>query len=85
MKAVPFANSLAAVSAVLYVVCRVLAVVAPGFLTALFQSWVHTVDVSSLVSRPGGAGEFVFGLVSLVAVAWVFGYAWAWMYNKWSK
>lgn len=85
MKEIPFANSLTAVSAILYVVCRVVAGVAPGFLTGLFQSWVHTIDVSSLVSRPSGSGEFVFGLVSLAVVTWIFGYSWAWLYNKLSK
>lgn len=85
MKEIPFANSLTAVSAVLYVVCRVLAAVAPGFLVGLFQSWVHTIDVSSLTSRPSGFGEFIFGLVSLAVVTWVFGYAWAWFYNRLSK
>lgn len=85
MREIPFANSLTAVTAVLYVVCRVLVIVAPGFLGSLFQSWVHTIDVSSLAQRPSGAGEFIFGLVSLAVVTWSFGYAWAWLYNQWGK
>lgn len=85
MKELPFANSLTVVSVVFYVVCRVLAALAPGFLVSLFQSWVHTIDVSLLASRPSGLGEFVFGLVSLAVVTWVFGYGWAWLYGRWSK
>lgn len=85
MKEVPFANSLTAVIAVLYVVCRALVIVVPGFLVSLLQSWVHTIDVSSLASRPSGAGEFIFGLVSLLIITWVFAYAWAWFYNKLAK
>lgn len=85
MKAVPFANSLTGVSIVFYVLCRLLAAIVPGFLVAVFQSWVHTIDVSSLTKGSGGSGEFIFGLVSLAVVTWFFAYSWAWLYNKLSK
>lgn len=85
MKEVPFANALAVVSAGAYALCALLFLSAPQAILGLFQSWFHGIDLLSLGTRSVTLNGFIFGLISLVVVAWVFGYAWAWVYNKLAK
>jgi hypothetical protein len=82
LRAVPFANALAAVSAAGYVLCRVLIDMAPGFFASVAQSWFHGLVVAPTPWPTMNAGEFLLGLVSLTAVAWIFAAAWAWLYNR---
>lgn len=86
LNAMAFANAVAAVAAIIYVACRLLVAIIPGFLTRVFNSWVHTVDFSRIGS--GGSltfGAFVLGLVSIVVVAWVVDYLFAVIYNSFIK
>ena len=85
MKTTPFANALAAASVVYYLLCAVLAMIAPQFLLGMFQSWFHGINVTQLATTQRSFGSFLFGLISLAVVAWIFGYVWGWMYNKLSK
>jgi hypothetical protein len=83
IKAIPFATALAAASAVFYVLCALLVLLAPGLSLALFQTWVHGLDVSILATSaplvtPLG---FVVGLVTFTVIAWLFGAGWAALYN----
>lgn len=81
-----FAHAAATVAAGAYVVCRLLASIAPNFLFAVGQSWFHTVDLSAIRGAGGMTfGAFVLGLVSSVAAAWVGAYALAELYNRWAK
>jgi len=80
-----FANALALVSLAAYVICRVLAQIAPGFLFSLAQSWFHTFDLSASSKAGLDVGSFIFGAVVLVILAWVTGYAFVELYNRWAK
>ena len=80
------ANSVATITGVGYVLCRLISVVAPNLLFSIGQSWIHTVNLESV--RTSGSmsfGMFVLGLVSSIVVAWVAAYAVAELYNKWEK
>lgn len=80
------ANSVATVAGVGYVLCRLIAGIAPKFLFSIGQSWFHTINLSSMpVATAMSLGMFVLGLVSSVAVAWVAAYAVAELYNRWEK
>ena len=83
MKAAPFATALAAITAVVYVLCALLALAAPGLFLALFETWVHGLDLARIA--PDGMLvtplRFIVGLVTVTLAAWVFGWAWAALYN----
>jgi len=84
LRATAFANSLAVISAVFYVLCRVVVGVAPGLFVAIAESWFHGLVIAPEPWPAMSATSFVLGLVSFAAVAWVFGYAWAWLYKRWN-
>jgi hypothetical protein len=48
----------------------------------LFNAQFLGADVASLLPRDLTASIFVGTLLMLIVVAWVFGYAWAWLYNR---
>ena len=80
------ANSVATVVGVGYVLCRLIAAVAPSFLFTIGQSWFHTINLGSTpVATSMSLGMFVLGLVSSVIVAWAAAYAVAELYNRWEK
>lgn len=85
LNSVAFANALTAVSLVVYIVCRALAQVAPGFLFSVAQSWFHTFDLTSRGQSGMSAGSFVFGAIVLAILTWVAGYAFVELYNRLAK
>ena len=86
LKAVPFANAVAVVTAGLYVVCALLSYLAPDFILGIGQSWAHSVNIEALkaISSPS-LGVLLWGLISITVLAWVLGYVFVWLYNRWSK
>lgn len=84
LRPVVFANAVAAVSAIGYILCALVALAAPTFLTAVFQGWSHTLDLAK-IQRPGWFfGESLLGLVTFVVTMWVGGWLLAALYNRWS-
>ena len=80
------ANALATVVGVGYILCRLIAAVAPGFLFNVGQSWFHTVNLEPLrTSGSMSAGMFFLGLVSSVVVSWVAAFATAELYRRWAE
>ena len=82
LKEMPFANALAAVMGVVYIVCRLLVGIAPDLFRSIAQTWFHGYDLSAIPPAPMTFGGFVVGLITSVGAAWIFGYALAWVYNK---
>lgn len=79
------ANSLAMLTGLLYIVFVILRLLAPNLFTFLFNTQFLGADVASLFPRRISAGRFAGTLVTLVVSAWIFGYAWAWLYNRLPK
>jgi hypothetical protein len=79
------ANSLAVVTAALYVLFAVIALVSPSAFQLLFNAQFFGADVASLFPKVGPSAPALVTLVILVAMAWVMGYAWAWLYNRFAK
>ncbi len=77
-----FANSLAILTGLLYIVFVILLLLAPNLFKFLFNTQFLGADVASLFPRSISAGRFTGTLVTLVVSAWVFGYAWVWLYNR---
>lgn len=86
LKPIVFANVVAVVTLGVYVVCRVLALVAPDLLFAVGQSWFHTWNLDAVKNIvPFDLGTFLLGGVTSTFFAWVVAYAGAWLYNRWAK
>lgn len=85
LKEVALATSLAVLTGVLYLGFLVLGVVAPGVFTLLFNAQFFGADVASLFPKSLSPGNVIATLVALVVAGWVFGYAWAWLYNRLTK
>ena len=83
---VRLANAATIVSLGLYVVCRVVSLVAPEFLFNIAQSWFHTFSTElTRVPAPFDIGTFIFGGVTLAVVVWATFYAFASIYNNLAK
>ncbi len=81
-----FANAVTVVTLAVYVLCRVLSLVAPKFLFRIGESWFHTFDLSATQSTaPMNAGTFVFGGTALAILTWATTYAAIELYNKFAK
>lgn len=86
LNAKAFANASTTTSLVLYVVCRVVSLVAPDFLFSIAKSWFHTFSVNSLKGiMPLDIGTFVLGAISLTVLVWITTYSTVALYNKWAK
>ena len=66
---------------VFYVLCWLWSVMAPKTLAGVGVSWVHSLDLSSLPVRTPSMDTVVFGFVTWVVFAAVWGYFIAWTYN----
>lgn len=76
------ANAAAGVVAILYVACRILVGVLPDFMFAVGQSWFHTIQFTQADTLNLSGGMFLLGLVSAAVTAWLIGYLFAILYNK---
>jgi uncharacterized protein DUF5676 len=86
IKPVALANALAVVVGAGYVLCRLIAAVAPQVLFNVGQSWLHTVNLEPLrTSGSMSARMFGLGLVTSMVVAWVLAYATAELYELWAR
>ncbi len=81
-----FANAATTVIVVIFVICRLVAWVAPEFLFQVGQSWFHTIQLeSSQMSSSLSFGTLLLGLVSAAVVTWFITYALIVLYNKWAE
>lgn len=86
LNAKAFANAVTVVTAIFYVVCWGLSVLAPDLIFTIGQAWAHTVNLESVKATATTEPTAVlFGLVSISVVAWITTYATIWLYNKWAK
>ncbi|MDO8658920.1 MAG: DUF5676 family membrane protein [Candidatus Levybacteria bacterium] len=86
LKAIPFANAFTVVGIALYVICRILTLLAPDFLFSIGQSWFHTFSLNaSKTATPLDFGTFLIGGVTFGIFVWLTSYAGANLYNKFAK
>lgn len=86
LKSIAFANAATIVSLTVYVVCRVVSLIAPDFLFSIAKSWFHTFGADTLKgTAPFEVGTFIFGAVVLTALTWVTVYATIELYNRLSR
>lgn len=80
-----FASSLAVLTAALYVLFGVLALVSPRAFQLLFNSQFFGADVASLLPKARPSVVSLVTFVIVVGMSWVMGYVWAWLYNRIAK
>ncbi len=76
------ALSLASVSAILYTACALLVAIAPGFAIKLFSNLFHGVDITGLAGKSISIAGALVGLIEVAVYAWIAGWLFAWVYNK---
>ena len=76
------ALSLAIVSAILYIACVLLIVIAPDFTMRLFSNLFHGIDITQIANKSISFGSTLFGLVEIIVYALIAGGLFAWIYNK---
>lgn len=80
-----FANSLAVLTAALYVLFAILALVAPRVCQILFDAQFFGANVASLFPKVRPSFASLVTLALMIGMSWVVGYAWAWLYNRFAK
>ncbi len=77
-----FANAVTAVTAVVYVICLLLSLAAPGVVFGVAQSWVHGLSLEGMKSAQTiSLGSAAGGLITISLLAWVTTYATICLYN----
>lgn len=84
LQPIPFANSMAAASAIFVIVLLLLRVVAPSFFNLVFNSQMLGANIASLLPRDGVRPFLVGGGVAVI-ITWLFGLVWAVLYNVLSR
>ena len=86
VKPIALANASTVVALGIYVVCRIVSLIAPDLLFSVSQSWFHAFSMESVISvTPMNIGTFIFGAVMLSVLVWLTFYSAAILYNKLAK
>jgi hypothetical protein len=84
-KETAFASSLTILTGAFYIILYLLAIVSRDAFRFLFNAQFFGADVASLLPRELTVGGLVGTLVAIIVFVWLFGYAWAWLYNQISQ
>jgi hypothetical protein len=79
------ANSLAVLTAGLYLLFALIALVSPRLFQLLFDAQFFGANVASLFPKVQPSMASLITLVIMIGMAWLVGYAWAWLYNRFAK
>ncbi|TAJ10049.1 MAG: hypothetical protein EPO61_04865 [Nitrospirae bacterium] len=85
IRPIPFANALTLTATGLFVVLIGLREVAPAFFVYFFNAQFFGADVASLLPARPGIARLLGDLLIMLVGAWLFGYCWAFFYNRWTK
>lgn len=85
LKSVAFANAVAIMSAVFFIICVVLSYVLPGLTSVLVQSWFHNLGLAQVKPIQLSFNSFVLGFISFTVVSWVTTYFTIELYNQLAK
>ena len=84
LKEKAWANALAVTTGVIYIAFYVIDMVATEMFAFIFNANAFGADIASLIPEMS-FGSFVIILVTVVITAWIMGYIWAKVYNKFAK
>lgn len=76
------ANAAGVTTAIVFVACRLLVGILPDFMFTVGQSWFHGIQLTQMGTWNLTTSAFILGLVSSSVFAWLVGYVFAVVYNK---
>ncbi len=79
------ANAAGITTAIVFFVCRAAFVIAPDLSMNIGKSWFHGIDISLIAAQNVASNSFFLGLISATVGAWLVGYLFAVIYNKFVK
>jgi 2TM family of unknown function (DUF5676) len=82
LKEPAFASSLTILTGAFYIILYLLAIISRDAFRFFFNAQFLGADVASLLPQQLTLGGFVGTLVAILFFVWIFGYAWAWLYNQ---
>ncbi|MCL4354826.1 DUF5676 family membrane protein [Patescibacteria group bacterium] len=85
LKSVPFANAVAVVSAVFFVICTLLTYISPDLTGIFVQAWFHNFGLSSVKPIQLSLNLFLVGFISVALVSWVGAFVTVEVYNRFAK
>jgi 2TM family of unknown function (DUF5676) len=80
-----FANALAVLTTVLYVLFAIIEFVSPRAFAILFDAQFFGANVASLFPKVQPSAASLVTLVLMIVMSWVVGYVWAWLYNRFAN
>ena len=80
-----FANSLAVLSVAIYVFFAIIALISTRAFSILFDAQFFGANVASLFPKVQPSAASLVTLVLMIVMSWVVGYAWAWLYNRFTQ
>jgi hypothetical protein len=85
LKSTAFANALAIVGGLLYLVFYLIGLAAPSVFELVFNAQFLGADVASLIPAGFSLGDALVALLVVVITGWIGGYLLAWFYNRFAK
>jgi hypothetical protein len=82
LKEPAFASSLTILTGAFYIILYLLATISRTAFRFFFNAQFLGAGVASLLPQRLRVGGFISTLVAILAFVWIFGYAWAWLYNR---
>ena len=79
------ANAVAATTAIIYVICRLLVGLFPAASFTVAQSWFHGIQLTQLGTWNLTFSNLLLGVISSTVLAWLVGYLFAYLYNYFLK
>jgi hypothetical protein len=80
-----FANSLAVLTAALYVFFAIVALISSRAFAILFDAQFFGANVASPFPKVEPSAASLVTLALTIAMSWLVGYAWAWLYSRFAK
>ena len=77
-----FASSVTILTAAFYLILYLPAGISREVFRFLFNAQFLGADVASLLPRDLPVAGFVGTLLAIIVFVWLFGYVWAWLYNR---
>ena len=85
IRPVAFANALTITAAGLVAFLIALRLVAPSFFVYFFNAQFFGANVASLLPAEPRVLSLTADLLALLVGAWLFGFFWAFFYNRWAR
>ena len=81
-----FANAATLITVVFYIACATISFVAPGFVSGLASSWIHSLNLEAIKMKGQlSVGTLAYGLITISVLTWITSFAFVKLYNRLAK